>query len=90
MDNNIGAIERVTQNRVVGLFRDVLKYGYLGNWEYRDGNSNIEEELLRKYLNRRGYAEKEINSAVTKLKQAAINIGNGLYNANKDVYSLLR
>ena len=90
MDKNIGSIERVTQNRVVGVFRDVLKYDYLGNWEYRDGNSNIEEELMRKYLNRRGYAEKEINSAVTKLKQAAINIGNGLYNTNKDVYTLLR
>ena len=90
MDNNIGAIERITQNKVIKLFRDVLKYTYLGNREYRDSNSNIEEELLRKYLTRRKYAEKEIDSAVTKLKQAAINIGNGLYNANKEVYTLLR
>lgn len=90
MDKTIGAIERVTQNRVIGLFQEVLKYTYLGNWEYREDNSNIEEELLRKYLSRRGYTEKEINSAITKLKQAAANIGIGLYNANKEVYTLLR
>ena len=32
MDANIGAKERVTQNRLIGLFKNVLKYTYLGNW----------------------------------------------------------
>ena len=32
MDTNIGAKERVTQNRLIGLFKNVLKYTYLGNW----------------------------------------------------------
>ena len=43
MDANIGAKERVTQNRLIGLFKNVLKYTYLGNWETREDNANIEE-----------------------------------------------
>ena len=53
MDTNIGAKERVTQNRLIGLFKNVLKYTYLGNWETREGNANIEETLLTAYLSRR-------------------------------------
>ena len=90
MDANIGAKERVTQNRLIGLFKNVLKYTYLGNWETREGNANIEESLLTAYLSRRGYADKEIRSAIVKLKQSANSIGGGLYNANKEVYTLLR
>lgn len=90
MDTAIGAKERVSQNRLIGLFKSVLKYTYLGNWEKRDGNSNIEESLLSAYLTRRGYTDKEIRSAIAKLKQTAGSLGNGLYNANKEVYSLLR
>ncbi len=90
MDSNIGAKERVTQKRLLGLFRDILEYDYLGNWEYREGNGNVEETLLRRYLKRRKYADKEIDKAVAKFKQAAANIGAGLYNANREVYTLLR
>jgi len=38
----VGQPERITQNRVVKLFRDELKYTYLGNWEDRPNNSNID------------------------------------------------
>lgn len=90
MDTTIGAKERVTQNRLIGLFRRVLKYAYLGNWEKREGNSNVEEEYLSAYLTRRGYTDKEIRSAIAKLKQTAGSLGGGLYNANNEVYTLLR
>lgn len=90
MDTNIGAKERVTQNRLIGLFKNVLKYTCLGNWETREGNANIEETLLTAYLSRRGYTDKEIRSAIAKFKQAANSLGGGLYNANKEVYTLLR
>ena len=90
MDTTIGAKERVTQNRLIGLFRCVLKYNYLGNWEKREGNSNVDEEYLTAYLARRGYTDKEIRSAIAKFKQAAGSLGGGLYNANKEVYTLLR
>jgi len=53
----IGNTERATQNRIVSHFRDELGYDYHGNWEYRDGNSNIEEGLLSDYLKRNGYSE---------------------------------
>jgi len=47
---NLGKPERNTQNRVIKLFRVELGYEFLGDWSDRDGNSNIEEELLAKYL----------------------------------------
>ena len=48
--SDIGEPERVTQDRVIALFRDELCYRYLGNWTDREGNSNIEEGLLTAYL----------------------------------------
>ena len=41
--SSVGQPERATQNRVIALFRDELKYRYLGDWTDRDGNSNIDE-----------------------------------------------
>jgi len=43
---SVGQPERATQNRVIALFRDELRYRYLGDWTDRDGNTNIEEGLL--------------------------------------------
>ena len=48
--SDVGKPERATQNRVIALFRDELHYRYLGDWIDRDGNSNIEEEILTAYL----------------------------------------
>jgi type I restriction enzyme R subunit len=41
--DEIGQTERKTQNRVIKLFTDELGYTYLGNWQYRENNSNIIE-----------------------------------------------
>jgi type I restriction enzyme, R subunit len=65
--SNVGQLERKTQDRVVGLFRESLGYRYLGNWETRLGNSHIEVELLAKNLRARGYDDKLISKAVDKL-----------------------
>lgn len=86
----IGQIERVTQNRIVKLFREKLGYEYLGNWEERLNNRNIEEEYLSKYLAKKGYSQALINRAIDKLKTAANNPNESLYNNNKNTYSLLR
>ena len=88
--NNIGQIERKTQNRIVALFRDRLKYEYLGNWEDRPDNSNIEESEVRKYLSRRGYSTTLIARALDKLRATANNYSESLYTNNQNVYSLLR
>ncbi len=88
--NDIGQIERITQNRVVKLFRDELGYTYLGNWEEREINSNIEDDLLRKFLTRKGYSKVQINKAIYDLLTTANNFGDSLYTTNKNVYQLLR
>ena len=51
----IGQAERATQNRVIALFRDELRYRHLGDWTDRPDNSNIEEGLLTAYLTKCGY-----------------------------------
>lgn len=87
----VGQSERKTQNRVVGLLRDRLGYEYLGNWSYREANSNVETELLVANLRARGYVDDLINRALDQLgKAAAVGAGHGLYEANRDVYELLR
>ncbi len=82
--------ERQTQNRVVQLFKEELGYTYLGNWEERDGNSNVEEDQLRSFLQRSGYSEHLIAKSVETLKRACLNSMDGLFVANKVVYELLR
>ncbi len=82
--------ERVTQNRIVKLFHEELNYRYLGDWKDRAGNSNIEEEILSGYLQRRGYSPSEISGALYQLRMAADISQVGLYEANRRVYSLLR
>lgn len=88
--SEVGDIERVTQNRVVQLFQNQLHYSYLGNWEDRPNNSNIEEDIVRKYLSTKGYSEILINKALDKLRITANNYSESLYTNNKNVYELLR
>jgi len=86
----VGQLERKTQNRIVTLFRDRLAYDYLGNWEDRDENSNIEEEYLRLFLIHYGYSEVLIRKAVDELEKSANSSKMSLYDLNKETYSLLR
>jgi type I restriction enzyme R subunit len=88
--NAIGKPERVTQNRVIALFRDELKYRYLGDWSDRQGNSNIEQELLAGYLTKSGYSPEQISRAIYLLKTEADNPSRNLYQNNRAVYGLLR
>eukprot|EP01099_Mayorella_cantabrigiensis_P005998 TRINITY_DN4912_c0_g5_i1.p3 TRINITY_DN4912_c0_g5~~TRINITY_DN4912_c0_g5_i1.p3 ORF type:complete len:297 (+),score=-6.56 TRINITY_DN4912_c0_g5_i1:184-1074(+) len=86
----VGALERATQNRIIDLFRDHLKYSFLGHYEYRK-NSNIEWDRLKPFLQNQGYSDKLIEQAQWELDQAtALGDGRSLYDANKDVYGLLR
>lgn len=89
--STVGQIERKTQDRVVDLFRHELGYEYLGNWEYRENNSHIEVSLLEQNLQARGYDANLINKAVEQFKKAAsLGGGRNLYEANHEVYNLLR
>lgn len=90
MNDNVGKPEEVTQERLIRLFHDELGYRYLGDWTDRGGNSNIEEELVTKYLKSAGYTDAHISGALQKLRTEANNTHRSLYDNNKAVYSLLR
>jgi type I restriction enzyme, R subunit len=89
--NSVGQIERRTQNRVIKVFVDKLGYRYLGNWETRENNSNIEEELLRKFWEtKQKYSGNLIEKALFELYKVTEDQSKGLFEENKDFYSLLR
>lgn len=86
----INPIERITQNRIIKLFQEQLGYIYYGNWEKREHNSNVEQELLKKNLLQRGYSETLANKAVKEVYDLANTNAGNLYDRNKAMYSLLR
>lgn len=87
--------ERVTQNRVVGLFSDshhpqYLGYTYLGDRHQFSNNRNIETDALKANLQKRGYSAAHVSAALQKLEVAADCTGASLYQANMRTYQLLR
>lgn len=89
--SNVGQKERETQRRVVQFFKDELNYHYLGNWEHRESNRNIESKILNKWLKDRDI-ENSLRKRVLRQLDIAAAMGGGrkLFDANKDVYRLLR
>jgi type I restriction enzyme R subunit len=88
--NDIGKSEIITQKRVIGLFRDDLKYEYLGDWTDGLRTQSVEEDLLIASLIQRGYESTVARKTCDELVKAATSLPNGLYEANKEVYKLLR
>src|SRR5574343_1623221 len=89
--NDIGKSERITQNRIIALFQKELHYDFLGNWEDQVRSQPIEEELLYRFLTQKqGYSDTLARKAIDKLVNAAGNLHNGLYEANKQTYHMLR
>jgi type I restriction enzyme R subunit len=89
--STVGQREILTQKRVMAFFRDALNYSNLGYWKDREGNSNIEQGRLTDWLRGRGHDDKVINRALFELSKAAALGGNKtLYDANQEVYGLLR
>lgn len=88
--NNIGKPERASQNRVIQLFQQELGYTYLGDWEEEVRTQPVEEDILKNYLLGKGYSLVLAQKAVDELVKVATNLSSGLYEANKEVYRLLR
>ncbi len=87
----VGPLEIETQRRVIRHFRDSLRYEYLGNWHDHTNNRNIEVDRLTQFLAGQGQPPALINKALDKLdKAAALGGSKTLYDANREVYSLLR
>lgn len=89
--SNVGQRERATQNKVVHFFQKELNYSYLGDWQDRENNRNVEPDLLRAWLRSQGVDPVLIEKAIRQLDTAAaLGEGKKLFDANKDVYRLLR
>uniref|UniRef100_E6QT99 type I site-specific deoxyribonuclease n=1 Tax=mine drainage metagenome TaxID=410659 RepID=E6QT99_9ZZZZ len=88
--STVGQIERATQQRVVKLFRETLRYDYLGHWIDRAGNRNIEDDLARQFLKKQGYDDALIIKALHQLNKVAGDQTKSLYDSNQAVYGLLR
>ena len=88
--SDVGQPERRAQEHIVRLLCNRRGYRYLGNWKHRE-NANVETELLTRNLRARGYSDNLIAEAIRKLRSdASLGGGRSLYEANRDVYDLLR
>ena len=90
MSAQVGQPERATQDRVVKLFHTELGYDYLGNWEKQPRRSPIEDEMVRKYLQRRQYPPHLVEKTLRELHLTAENQTEKLYKRNRELYKLLR
>ena len=87
----VGQREIQTQRRVIGFFRDTLGYEYLGDWKDRPDNSNVVPEFLHGWLRRCGNDDRIIGRVIDRLgKAVALGGSKNLYDANREVYGLLR
>lgn len=85
---SLGESERITQNRVIKFFKDILKYNYIGNLHDKI-NSNIIEDRLVSFLQNK-YSNDIVQKVILKFKEEAGNIQKSIYDVNKEVYNLLR
>jgi len=89
--SSVGEREIRTQQRGIAFFTDALGYAYLGHWQDREGNRNVERDLLSNWLKRQGYSDKIIGRVLHELNRAAgLGGGKTLYDSNREVYGLLR
>lgn len=88
--STVGQRERATQNRLVKLFQTQLGYEYLGNWEERPDNRNVEPDILARDLANRGTPPDLAKRAIAAFEKATSDTSRSLYDRNRDVYGLLR
>ena len=89
--STVGQREIQTQRRVIAFFQDVLAYKDLGRRQDQSDNRNVEREHITGWLKRQGHSDKIIDKALFELNRAAgLGGSQTLYNANREVYGLLR
>ena len=87
---HIDQIEKATQNRVIKFFVDKLHYTYLGDLHDSENGNIIQERLYAYLTGKGGYSDKLARRAIDELVRTAGNLQHGLYDANKEVYRLLK
>ena len=89
--SKVGQREIQTQRRVVAFFRNALGYKYLGHWQDRPDNRNVEGEHIADWLKRQGHGDKIVDKVLFELnKTAGLGGSKTPYDANREVYGLLR
>ena len=89
--NTVGETEGHTQERVITFFQKTLGWTYLGNWQARQDNSNVEKDLLTDWLKSRRHNDEIIAKVLYELdKASALGSNRSLIDANREVYELLR
>ena len=68
--------EAYTQQQVIGVLQ-TLGFTYLGNWQYREGNSNIEPKYLNEFLKSQGHLDSEISKVYDELNRILSNKQDG-------------
>lgn len=85
----VGDRERATQKRVIARLK-ALGWRYLGDWHEREGNRNVEPDLLTGHWSRQGIDPLLQSRSLRELTEAANRADILPYHANKAVYGLLR
>ena len=70
--STVGEREAKPQKRVVAFFRNTLGCNAPGSWKNRDGNRNIEEAELTKWLKRQGHGERIIGKVLSAVAAARV------------------
>ncbi|MBK1829585.1 HsdR family type I site-specific deoxyribonuclease [Verrucomicrobiaceae bacterium R5-34] len=86
----IGQSESTTQQRVIQLFTEQLGYRYLGFWEERENNSNIEKGELTAFLKKQGHSPTAISRTFDKIRDSSSLSGRKLNATNQLFYEHLR
>ena len=90
----INEAERKTQDRILALFQDKagLDYAYWGDLHGQINTNMMANRLTEWLMSAKGGGHSRViaDKAVSKLIKAAGNLQQGLYKANRDVYSLLK
>jgi type I restriction enzyme R subunit len=88
---DVGQIEWKTQKRVINLFDKRLDFEFLGNWKDNPTNPNVDVQRLTANLQKRGYDDVLITKALDQIDKANhLGGGRDLYEANREIYDLLR
>jgi type I restriction enzyme, R subunit len=89
--SSVGEKEAITQKRVTEFFLNTLGYRYLGFLKAEPDNANVDVGVLTGWLKSQGHDDQIIGRVFYKLNRVLALGGNRtLYDANREVYDLLR
>lgn len=90
MTSTVSRIEKKTQQRIVTLLCEQLRYDYPGDWTDCENIRNAEPDLLPLFLKKQGHDDSLVSSTPHQSHKAATDQSKKLYDRNKEVYDLLR